>query len=329
MPVSLGKVTVLNRVYNPDTFAWEAMVQPSTGGGSASSTQVSVSNFSTQVSVSGYVAPSTTVAISNFPATQPVSLASVPTHGVTGPLTDAELRATPVPVSASTTVAVSTGSMRVTQSSAADFNVTVAGYVAPSTTVSIANTVAVSGPVTDAQLRATAVPVSLSAYSTVTTVSTGSIRVHQSSAADHRVSAWLFDSTGLSLESSTRSNAASTMRGLAVRSVMPDSTTASGQAAAAGDNTIISSNSQAIYVYAFSWTPVSTAAQMMRWLRGSTSEAWRARVLAPSTVGDPSWSHSMAVSPPAYLFRTSTGQHLVLNVTSSGVSYSVAAWREG
>lgn len=37
-----------------------------------------------------------------YQATQPVSLVSVPSHAVTGPLTDTELRATPVPVSSST-----------------------------------------------------------------------------------------------------------------------------------------------------------------------------------------------------------------------------------
>lgn len=62
-----------------------------------------------------------TVGVNNFPATQPISAVSLPTHGVTGPLTDAELRATPVPVS---------------------------------------GTVTASGPLTDAQLRALAVPVS-------------------------------------------------------------------------------------------------------------------------------------------------------------------------
>jgi len=42
-----------------------------------------------------------------YQATQPVSLASVPTHGVTGPLTDTQLRATAVPVSISGTPTVS------------------------------------------------------------------------------------------------------------------------------------------------------------------------------------------------------------------------------
>lgn len=73
------------------------------------------------------------VAVSNFPATQPVS----------GPLTDAQLRATPVPVS---------GTMSVNEP------VTVDG---PLTDAELrASAVPVSGPVTDAQLRATAVPVS-------------------------------------------------------------------------------------------------------------------------------------------------------------------------
>lgn len=37
--------------------------------------------------------------VNNWPATQPVSLASVPSHAVTGPLTDTQLRAAAVPVS--------------------------------------------------------------------------------------------------------------------------------------------------------------------------------------------------------------------------------------
>jgi len=50
---------------------------------------IAVTNFPATQPVSG------TVAVSNFPATQPVS----GTVTATGPLTDAELRATPVPVS--------------------------------------------------------------------------------------------------------------------------------------------------------------------------------------------------------------------------------------
>jgi hypothetical protein len=68
-----------------------------------------------------------TISVNNFPASQPV----------TGPLTDAQLRATPVPVSGSVTA---TGPLTDTQLRATP--------------------VPVSGPLTDTQLRATPVPVS-------------------------------------------------------------------------------------------------------------------------------------------------------------------------
>lgn len=67
---------------------------------------------------------------------------SAPTTAVTGPLTDVQLRATPVPISGTVTANAGTGTM------------------------------AVSGPLTDAELRASAVPVSL----TSTTI-TGSVAV--------------------------------------------------------------------------------------------------------------------------------------------------------
>lgn len=67
-----------------------------------------------------------------FQATQPVSIAA--SVGVTGPLTDAQLRAVAVPVSGT--------------------------FFQGTQPVSIAASVAVTGPLTDVQLRATAVPVS-------------------------------------------------------------------------------------------------------------------------------------------------------------------------
>lgn len=57
-------------------------------------TTVSVDNFPATQPVSG------TVAVSNFPATQPVS----GTVTATGPLTDTQLRATPVPISGTVSV---------------------------------------------------------------------------------------------------------------------------------------------------------------------------------------------------------------------------------
>lgn len=72
------------------------------------------------------------VNVGNFPATQPVSIATMPSTPVTGPLTDTALRATPVPVSGPLT-----------------------------DTALRATPVPVSGPLTDTALRATPVPVSV------------------------------------------------------------------------------------------------------------------------------------------------------------------------
>lgn len=80
------------------------------------------------------------VTVSNFPATQPVS----------GPLTDAQLRATAVPVSGTVTANAGTGTM----------NVSVQNASIPVTGTFFQATQPVSGPLTDTQLRATAVPVS-------------------------------------------------------------------------------------------------------------------------------------------------------------------------
>jgi autonomous glycyl radical cofactor GrcA len=82
-------------------------------------------------------------------------------------------------------VGLSTQALRVAQSSAADLNVTVAGYVAPSTTVSVS-----TGSVRVHQSSAADLNVTVAGYvapSTTVTVSTGSVRVHQSSAADLNV----------------------------------------------------------------------------------------------------------------------------------------------
>lgn len=87
------------------------------------------------------------VSVSNLPATQ----------AVTGPVTDAQLRLTPVPVTGSVTGPVTDAQIRATP-------VPVSGTVTatgPLTDTQLRLTaVPVSGPLTDAQLRATAVPVS-------------------------------------------------------------------------------------------------------------------------------------------------------------------------
>jgi hypothetical protein len=97
---------------------------------------------------------------------------------VTGPLTDTQLRATAVPISGTITVAniastVSIGNFPSTQAVSGTVNIgnlpstqAVSGTITVAniaTTVSVGNTVAVTGPLTDTQLRASAVPISASA----------------------------------------------------------------------------------------------------------------------------------------------------------------------
>ncbi|PKP99605.1 MAG: hypothetical protein CVT74_07435 [Alphaproteobacteria bacterium HGW-Alphaproteobacteria-13] len=100
-----------------------------------------------------------------YPATQPVSgpltdaqlrAAAVP---VSGPLTDAQLRASAVPVSAQS-LPLPTGAASDAKLDALIEAIGEADYYPATQPVSIADPVAVTGPLTDAQLRAAAVPVS-------------------------------------------------------------------------------------------------------------------------------------------------------------------------
>lgn len=98
------------------------------------------------------------VSVSNFPATQPVSIATMPstpvtgtfwqaTQPVSGPLTDTQLRATPVPVSG--TLTVNTG---LTDTQLRATAVPISGTVTANT--------GLTQPITDTQIRATPLPVS-------------------------------------------------------------------------------------------------------------------------------------------------------------------------
>lgn len=105
--------------------------------------------------------------------------------------------------------------------------------------------------------------------------------------------------------------------------------TKSGQLSSAGDNTLISSvAAKTIYVYGWTLTPLSTGANLIRWMDGSTNEVWRARVLGGSTSGMNYVTSELAVTPPAYLFKTAAASFLGMNATSSGVNYGVAYWQE-
>lgn len=310
-----------NYVWDVQTLDWvrECPTEPGAASTVVASTQVAVSNFPTQ---------STDISVSNFPtqSTQ-VSIGNQPTVTVAGYVAPSTQVSVSGYVAPSTTVAVS-------NFPAASTQVSVSGYVAPSTMVSIANiphVIVDSMPaggsgLTDAELRATAVPVSGTFWPATQPVSVASLPSHPVS---------LLDSTGQSLESSTRCNAASTMRGLAVRSIQPDCTYVSGASSAAGDLTLVAATTQAVYVYAFAVTKYSSVANVLRLMNGSTSLAWYLNHSGinggwTGSTGAPTLApFTLSVSPPAYLFKTSTGNALILSRSSSGhFSYGVAAWRE-
>jgi hypothetical protein len=172
-------------------------------------TSVSVSNLPTTQAVSGslsinnFPAPVTSVQVSNLPATQPVSgpltdgqlrsapvavagdfypdtqqvsIAVMPTTPVTGnfypavqavsgPLTDSQLRAAPVAVNGTVIVANPTSPTDVS-ALAKDATLTSGAQK-----TQVTNTVPVTGPLTDTQLRATALPVAGDFYPATQAVS--------------------------------------------------------------------------------------------------------------------------------------------------------------
>jgi hypothetical protein len=149
-------------VTNAGTFAVQA-------------TQAGTWNIGTLSTITNPVAVTGTF----FQATQPVSIATMPTTPVTGPLTDAELRATPVPISG--TVAISgtipiSGTVTANQGtspwvvSAASLPLPTGASTSALQTSGNASLVSidskltspltVTGPLTDTQLRATPVPIS-------------------------------------------------------------------------------------------------------------------------------------------------------------------------
>jgi hypothetical protein len=116
VPIS-GSVGVTGTVTVANGLDVDVLTLPSLPAGANAIGSVSVSNFPASQTVAG------TVSVGNFPATQAVS----------GPLTDTQLRASPVAVSGNFWQALQP--------------------------VSISGTVTVSGPLTDTQLRASAVSV--------------------------------------------------------------------------------------------------------------------------------------------------------------------------
>jgi len=182
--------------------------------------------------------------------------------------------------------------------------------------------------------------------STIVTVSTGSVRVHQSTAADLQATVtqasttWAVQLTNYStqvaitaggvLESGT--SAPSTgARGLFTREVLPGLQSFAASTAFNNSSviTIASSNAaQRAFVYAYSIISTITAFQQVGFYStnaGTSSLVWSLGLHATSSAIS---GANLAVTPPAYLFASSTGAALTVNVptTNAGMTVSVAYW---
>lgn len=104
-------VTTNNQVFDVGSGTFVPMTQPGAGGGGLTNGELRASpvpvlatidttGLATELGQTFLLAELELKA--DLTETQPVSLASVPTHGVTGPLTDTQLRAAAVPVSVAT-----------------------------------------------------------------------------------------------------------------------------------------------------------------------------------------------------------------------------------
>ncbi len=160
-----------------------------TSGGSGAASNVSITGVSVTLPVSG-------------PLTDAQLRASA--ISVTGPLTDTQLRATPVPVSGT----VATGGLTDTQLRA--------------TAVPVSGTVTATGPLTDTQLRASAVPISAASLP----LPTGAALESSLSSLNGKVTA--VNTGAVVIASGTTVVTQSTAANLLVTATLPASTTAIG-----------------------------------------------------------------------------------------------------
>jgi hypothetical protein len=218
----------------------------------------------------------------------------------------------------STVVSVSTGSVRVHQSSAADLNVTVAGYSTTANVSSLAGRVFV-----DQNSTIWPVQVSTIQGAVITRSSAANMLVtaYQSTAADLQVTAsqnstaWsvlsrLTTSSGGALEGSTTRPAANVL-GLYTRPVFPSLESTR--------TVITSSNSTALYtlqssaaglrhrVFAYLLTSTETTPSTLVFYSSNTIDRWA----IPFGSGSSGITGAnLAVSPPAWLFQTDAANAL-------------------
>lgn len=184
------------------------------------------------------------------------------------------------------------------QSTAADLNVTVAGY---STIVSVANQVKTVWSSTLADNRT---------------------NVYQSTATDLLATVNLRDGSGNALASDVAMPSTAT-RGLVVRHVLPGLQSFAASTAFNNSSaiTLVSSGVSARgFVYAYSITSTLAGPISIGIYDGATLK-WTVRLAAISSAIS---GANLAVTPPAYLCASSTGSALTINVASTNAGMDVA-----
>ena len=232
----------------------------------------------------------------------------------------------------STIVTVSTGSVRVHQSTAADLQATVGqastvwavqvgGYVAPSTTVSVS-----TGSVRVHQSTAADLNVTVAGYSTTVNVSSlaGAI-IMRSSAADALVTVYQSTASALLMTATIGTNLQSTAApssnssGLIVRQVIDAVATFASTSALASTTVAVTSTAAGIRAYVTAYTITSTNQTPAHWGFFSSN----ATLLWPITLAALSSGvagANLAVGAPGYLFRTATAEALNFKTAGSTVS---------
>jgi hypothetical protein len=290
MMTQTARVVACTYQFDENTLSWVAGQQPSTGGGEgAGSTQVAVSSVAGVVSIQGQ----STVYQGGAPWSVTAKNSSAGDF-LTRPIFSSTSADNPVSISGNSTVVLA--SIAAT-----------AGRI-PIGSTAADNAVSISG-------NSTVVIASGNSSVTISAIAVGAGRINiGSTAADNAVA--------------ISGNSTAVISSAAIGWGLSGFGSKSGQAATAGDNAIVSSLAgQAVYVYAWTLTPLSTAANLVRWLSGSTTEVWRMRLLGGSTAGMNYVTSELAVSPPAYLFKTAAAAALTLNCGSSGVNYGLAYWQ--
>lgn len=218
----------------------------------------------------------------------------------------------------------------------------VAGAASGSTIATISRFLSTSGdPVTVGDTANAAIRVNVVAGaaggSTIVTVSTGSVRVHQSSAADltatvtfastgNTVQARVTTSSGGAVNGSTSYHSSNhTFMGLNVRPLMPVmnsvSTTVTSTASSHFYELISSGALLQKRVYAYSVTSTAASPLALEFVSGTNTVVWSLDVGSGSSGVT---GANLAVPPPGALFQTAFSGNLNLRLASTGVGVRVS-----